>query len=310
MEAMATDVNPRHVLGVDDLSASEIASIFTRAAQFKEKGFASSKILDREPGNSPVVALAFFEPSTRTRLSFDSAAQRIGCKTIGFDNPELTSSAKGEQLEDTLRVIERYSEAIVVRRKDHDTIDIIREHVSVPVISAGVGAQEHPTQALMDFFTIAERRPLESVKHLCEYGDVIHARPTNSQALLLAREGVTISFVAPDEMQVAPEMVSELESRGAKVILTNKLADVVADIDVMHVVRPQRERWEGTELDAYATIDAGVLAKMKSDALVFHVLPRTGEIDPAIDDAPQNLVWELVRNGLFVRAAILEFILT
>lgn len=310
MEAMATDANPRHVLGVDDLSASEIESIFVRAAQFKEKGFASSKILDREPGNAPVVALAFFEASTRTKLSFDSSAQRIGCKTIGFDNPELTSSAKGEQLEDTLRVIERYAEAIVVRRKSHDTVDIIREHVSVPVISAGVGAQEHPTQALLDAFTISERRPLESVNHLVSYGDLVHSRPTNSQVLFFAREGITLSFVASDEMQISAELRSELESRGATVNQTDKLDEVIGDADVLHVIRPQRERWEGKDHEAYSPIDETVLAKMKTDALVLHALPRTGELDPATDSDHRSLVWEQVRNGLFIRAALLEFILT
>lgn len=301
--------SPRHILSVDDISKAEVAEIYARAAQFKEKGFSSSDILDLEPANKPVIALAFFEPSTRTRLSFDSAAQRIGCNTIGFDNPESTSSAKGEQLEDTLRVIENYADAIIVRRKSHDTVDIIREHALVPVISAGVGAQEHPTQALMDFFTVQERRDIESIKHLCEYGDVVHSRPTNSQALFLAREGVTISFVAPDEMQITKEFQNELERRGTTVIKTNDLYEVVSDVDVMHVVRPQKERWEGSGHELYAPIDAQVLEQMKPDALVFHVLPRTGEIDPAIDNDPKNLTWELVRNGLFVRAAILEFIL-
>ncbi len=309
MEAMANDPNPRHVLGVDDLSASEIESIFARAAQFKEKGFASSRILDREPGNAPVVALAFFEPSTRTKLSFDSAAQRIGCKTIGFDNPELTSSAKGEQLEDTLRVIERYAEAIVVRRKNHDTIDIIREHVSVPVISAGVGAHEHPTQALLDAFTISQHRSLKSLGHVVSYGDLVNSRTMISQVRLLAREGITFSFVASEDMQITPEFRSELESRGAKVIQTESLDDVIADADVMQVIRPQRERWEGKDHAAYAPIDNSVLAKMKTDALVLHPLPRTGELDPETDSDSRSVVWEQVSNGLYVRAALLEFIL-
>lgn len=310
MEEMAnTNSSPRHILSVDDLDKSEIDSIFIRAAEFKAKGFGSSQILNSEPGNAPVVALAFFEASTRTRLSFDAAAQRLGCKTIGFDNPELTSSAKGEQLEDTLRVIEQYADAIVVRRKAHDTVDIIREHVSVPVISAGVGAQEHPTQALLDVFTIQEHRSLDSVNHVLSYGDLVNSRTMFSQVRLLAREGITFSFVAPDDMQITGAFVEELKARGANVIVTNNLDEVISDADVCQVIRPQKERWEGEDLTPYQPFDEAIFAKLKSDALVLHPLPRTGELDPKTDEDPRNVIWDQVRNGMFVRAALLEFIL-
>lgn len=209
-----------------------------------------------------------------------------------------------------MRVIEQYADAIVVRRKDHDTINIIREHVGIPVISAGVGAQEHPTQALLDVFTIQEHRPLESVDHVVSYGDLINSRTMVSQVRLLAREGITMSFVAPDELQITAAFVSELESRGVKVVMTNNLDDVISGADVMQVIRPQRERWEGKDLEPYAPIDAAVFAKMKSDALVLHPLPRTGELDPATDDDPRSVIWEQVRNGMYVRAALLEWLLS
>lgn len=310
MEAMAPEKNARHILGVDDLSESEIASIFVRAAEFKEKGFSSSTIFDREPGSAPVVALAFFEPSTRTKLSFDTASQRIGCNTIGFDNPELTSSSKGEQLEDTLRVIEQYADAIVVRRKEHDTIDIIRDHVSIPVISAGVGAQEHPTQALLDVFTVSEHRPIDSVEHVASYGDLINSRTMISQVRLFAREGITLSFVAPHDMQITNEFQEDLKARGANVFVTDSLDDVIGEADVLHVIRPQRERWEGKSHEPYSSIDDIMMSKMKRDALVLHALPRTGELDPQTDSNPRSVVWEQVKNGMFVRAALVEWILS
>lgn len=302
--------SPKHVLSVGDLSESDIKKVFTRAAEFKSKGFSSSRILDREPENAPVVALAFFEASTRTRLSFDSAAQRLGCKTIGFDNPELTSSAKGEQIEDTLRVIEQYADAIVVRRKAHDTVDVIREHISVPVISAGVGAQEHPTQALLDVFTILEHRDLDSVNHVLSYGDLVNSRTMYSQVRLLARPGITFSFVASADMQITDEFKTELEGIGATVVMVENLDDVISDADVVQVIRPQKERWDGKEMQAYAPFDVGTFSKLKSDALVLHPLPRTGELDPATDSDPRNVVWEQVQNGMFVRAALLEHILS
>lgn len=300
----------RHILSVDDLSAEEIEHIFDRARQFKEKGFSSSQILDREPGNAPVVALAFFEPSTRTKLSFDAAAQRLGCRTIGFDNPENTSSAKGEQLSDTLRVIEQYAEAIVIRRKAHDTVDVIREYVNVPVVSAGVGSQEHPTQGLLDVFTIGEHRDLDTISHVVQYGDLANSRTMVSQVRMLARAGVTFTFVAPKAMQISDEFAEEIRSRGANVQITSELDDVIADLDVIQVIRPQRERWEGRDHKAYAPIDESLVRQMKSDAIILHPLPRTGELDPALDNDSRVVIFDQVRNGMFVRAALLEWLLS
>lgn len=299
----------RLVLSVDDLSAEEIEAIFQRTAHFKDKGFADSHIMNREPGNAPVIALAFFEPSTRTKLSFDAAAQRLGCRTIGFDNPESTSSAKGEQLQDTIRVIEKYADALVIRRKSEDTPDVVRSVATKPVISAGVGAQEHPTQALLDVFTLQEHRELETISHLVSYGDLINSRTMVSQVKLLARPGMTLSFVAEDDMQISAELEADLLARGAMINKTNSIDDVIADADVLHVIRPQRERWEGAELSAYAAIDNAMMAKMKPDALVLHALPRTGELAEETDDDPRNLIWEQVENGMYVRAALLEFLL-
>ena len=305
--------DPKHVLSVNDMSEEDVSEIFLRAGEFKAKGFGSGALLGRAPGNEPVVALAFFEPSTRTKLSFDTAAQRIGAKTIGFDNPESTSSAKGEQLEDTLRVIAKYADAIVVRRKAHDTIDVIRENISVPVISAGVGSQEHPTQGLLDVFTIQERRSLETVEHVCSYGDLINSRTMFSQIRLLlkiAKPGITFSFVADKTMQISKDFQDELESNGAKVVTTLKLDDVIEDVDVLHVIRPQKERWEGVELDVYSPVAPAVLAKMKTDAIVLHALPRTGELDPATDSDSRSAIWDQVENGLYIRAALLEKLLS
>lgn len=300
----------RQLLSVDDLSEQEIKEIFSRAAEFKTKGFSSSKIFERGFQNAPVVGLAFFEASTRTKLSFDSAAQRIGAKTIGFDDPSNTSSAKGEQLEDTLRVIEKYCDAIVIRRKEHDTVDQIREFVTKPIISAGVGTREHPTQALLDVFTISEHRNVSSVNHVVSYGDLLNSRCVVSQVRLLAREGIKFSFVAPDDMQISDEFKKELESRGAQVVLTGSLNEVIEDADILHVLRPQRERWEGKDHNAYQSVDSSIFAKMKKDALVLHPLPRTGELDPLTDNDPRSIIFEQVENGLYVRGALLEWMLS
>lgn len=302
--------SPRLVLSVDDLSNTDIRAIFERASQLKVKGFSDSAMMNLEPGTAPVVALAFFEPSTRTKLSFDAAAQRLGCKTIGFDNPESTSSAKGEQLNDTIHVVEKYSDVLVIRRKNDDTPDIIREVATKPVISAGVGAVEHPTQALLDVFTLQEQRDLSSINHVVSYGDLLNSRTMVSQVRLLARPGVTLSFVATDDMQITPALQTDLENRGANIIKTDSLDEVISDADVLHVIRPQRERWEGEEHGAYKTVDSQVLNQMKTDALVLHALPRTGELDPETDSDPRSVIWEQVNNGVFVRAALLEWILS
>lgn len=307
---MSSNNAGRQILSVDDLSEQEIKEIFSRAAEFKAKGFSSSKIFEQGYENAPVVGLAFFEASTRTKLSFDSAAQRIGAKTIGFDDPSNTSSAKGEQLEDTLRVIEKYCDAIIIRRKEHDTVDEIREHVTKPIISAGVGAREHPTQALLDLFTISEHRDVSSLNHVVSYGDLLNSRTVVSQMRLLARDGIKFTFVAPNEMQITDDFKKELESRGAVISQTNDLDGVIEDADMLHVIRPQRERWEGKDNKAYQSVDKSVFAKMKNDALVLHALPRTGELDPETDTDPRSVIFEQVENGLYVRGALLEWILS
>lgn len=307
---MTAQSNARHILSVNDLSESEIKEIFSRAKEFKEKGFSSSVFFSRDVSSVPVVALAFFEPSTRTKLSFDAAAQRLGLKTIGFDNPESTSSAKGEQLFDTLKVIEQYADAIVIRRKEHDTPDVVKSTSTVPVISAGVGAQEHPTQGLLDVFTISEHRDIESVNHVVSYGDLANSRTVYSQVRMLARPGITFSFVASEQMQISDEFQAELIAAGANVVLTNTLDDVIGDADILHVIRPQRERWGTDSHDMYATVDLETMKKMKKDALLMSPLPRVGELDPATDSDSRSIVWQQVKNGMFVRAAILEWILT
>lgn len=303
------NIKKRQILSVNDLTPDEIETIFSRAAEFKEKGFSSSSIYQRDPANAPVVALAFFEPSTRTKLSFDSAAQRLGCKTIGFDNPASTSSAKGEQLEDTIKVIEKYADAIVIRRKEHDTPDVIKAVASKPVISAGVGSQEHPTQALLDVFTIKERRDLETIKHVVSYGDLINSRTMFSQVRLLAKPGMTFSFVAPEQMQISSEFVKEIESLGAQVNQSDKLNAVISDADVLHIIRPQKERWDSDPKEMYSVVNSNVLSQMKSDAIVMHALPRTGELSPETDSDPRSVIFDQVENGLYVRAAILEMVL-
>ena len=305
-----SDSNLRHFLGVKDLSSQEIETIFFRAREFKEKGFSSSAIFRQEPASAPIVALAFFEPSTRTKLSFDAAAQRIGCKTIGFDNPASTSSAKGEQLQDTIRVIEKYSDVLVIRRKEHDTPEVIKSVATKPVISAGVGAQEHPTQALLDIFTISEHRNLDSLSHVVSYGDLINSRTMFSQVRLLAKPGRVFSFVAPDDMQIHQEFIDEIKGTGAEVYLYDKLDSVIGDADVLSVIRPQKERWDTDPKEMYNAVTADTLSKMKSDALILHALPRTGELSPETDSDSRSLIFDQVENGIYIRAALLEWLLT
>lgn len=310
MYSVSDKESSNQLLSVDDLSAAEIKAIFSRAAEFKSKGFSSSKIFKLGVENAPVVGLAFFEPSTRTKLSFDSAAQRIGCKTIGFDDPSSTSSSKGEQLEDTIKVIEKYCDAIVIRRKEHGTIDVIRDIATKPVISAGVGAYEHPTQALLDVFTISEHRDLESIGNVVSYGDLINSRTMCSQVRLLARDGITFTFVADDDMQIDIDLEDDLIGRGAKVVKLRNLDEAIGDADILHVIRPQRERWGSSEHKIYQSVNNEVLAMMKKDALVLHALPRTGELTFDTDADPRSVIWDQVQNGLYIRAALLEYFLS
>lgn len=293
----------QHLCGIDDFDRSTREALFSRAARHADAP-SKNPVLDGK-----IVACLFFEPSTRTHLSFESAAQRLGMGVIGFDDPSVTSAAKGETLEDTIRVVQTFADCIVLRHPEAGAAARAAAVAGVPVVNAGDGDNEHPTQTLLDMFTVQRECGRLNGLNIVFAGDVRWGRTAHSLALAMA-PGNQLTFVAPDALQVTDDFAAETAARGAAVSKTQRLADAVPAADVIYMTRPQRERWpEGVTDSDVDVLTPELLQTAKSDAIVMHPLPRTAELPVACDADQRARYFQQVANGVPVRMAILEHLL-
>jgi aspartate carbamoyltransferase catalytic subunit len=262
-----------------------------------------------------IMATLFYEPSTRTRLSFESAMLRLGGAVLGTEAAHTFSSAiKGETLEDTIRMVSTYADVIVLRHDQEGAAARAAAVASVPVVNAGDGPGEHPTQALLDLYTIErELGHVEGVQ-IAFCGDLRFGRTARSLALLMALyPGVGMTFVAPDVVQVRRDILDRLEARGITCRLTDQLADALDGIDVVYQTRVQKERFTDPaeyELARSAIrIDAGLMEQLPPTAIVMHPLPRIDEIAPEVDADPRAAYFRQAANGVAIRMALLEMLL-
>ncbi len=258
-----------------------------------------------------VIAVMFFEPSTRTRMSFEAAIQRLGGKMIVTENGKDNSSAKkGETLEDTIRVLDKYADAIVMRHSS-DTAAIDADRVSrVPIINAGSGKSEHPTQALLDVFTILNRRGSLDGTKLAILGDLKYGRTTHSLLQLISLfDNVEVYGLSKKEFMLPQEYIDFLSSKGIKYTICNSFEELPRDIDALYHTRIQSERFEGDFGKEEYIIDKKVLDTFTDKAMVLHPLPRMNEIATDVDDDPRAMYFTQVENGMYVRMAILKSIL-
>ena len=258
-----------------------------------------------------VIAVMFFEPSTRTRMSFEAAIQRLGGKMIVTENGKDNSSAKkGETLEDTIRVLDKYADAIVMRHSS-DTAAIDADRVSrVPIINAGSGKSEHPTQALLDVFTILNRRGSLDGTKLAILGDLKYGRTTHSLLQLISLfDNVEVYGLSKKEFMLPQEYIDFLSSKGIKYTICNSFEELPRDIDALYHTRIQSERFEGDFGKDEYIIDKKVLDTFTDKAMVLHPLPRMNEIATDVDDDPRAMYFTQVENGMYVRMAILKSIL-
>ena len=258
-----------------------------------------------------VVAVMFFEPSTRTRMSFEAAIQRLGGKMIVTENGKENSSArKGETLEDTIRVLDKYADAIVMRHSRDDAA-IAADSVSrVPIINAGSGKSEHPTQALLDVFTIMNKRGSLDGTKLAILGDLKYGRTTHSLLQLIALfDNVEVFGLSKKEFMLPQEYIDFLSSKGIKYTICNSFDDLPRDIDVLYHTRTHSERFEGDFGKEEYIIDKKVLDTFSDKAMVLHPLPRNEEISTDIDDDPRAMYFEQAENGMYIRMALLKEIL-
>jgi aspartate carbamoyltransferase catalytic subunit len=296
-----------HVLSSHQFDRALLDAVFARArglAQVRDGRLAGR-----------IMATLFYEPSTRTRLSFESAMLRLGGSVIGTEAArEFSSVIKGETLEDTIRMVAAYADLIVLRHDEAGAAARAAAVSGVPIVNAGDGPGEHPTQALLDLYTVdSELGRIEGL-HVALCGDLRYGRTARSLALLLSLyPGVRLTFVAPDVVQMRPDILALMEQRGVPYAVTDSLIDTVHDVDVLYQTRVQKERFEDvSDFDRArgdTRIDPAVMRRLPERAIVMHPLPRVDEIDPAVDADPRAAYFRQARNGVAIRMALLEMLL-
>ncbi len=300
--------NPKHITHSQQFNQDFLDSLFDRATKHKntiEAGGAPKRTLQ----DKYLVSL-FYEPSTRTRFSFELAAQRLGMHVIETENAsQFSSAAKGETLEDSIEVIDRYyPDVIVLRHKDEGAAERAAKVSRASILNAGDGAGQHPTQALLDLFTIQNKLGKTDGLNIVAGGDLKNGRTIRSLAYLLARyPGNKFFFISPKSQQMSEDIKKYLNDNKIEFVEDEKPDEYLPDADVVYWTRTQRER--GSEDGQEIVLDKKLVKAMKDSAIVMHPLPRVDEITTDVDELPQATYFEQAGNGLFVRMAILEHVL-
>jgi aspartate carbamoyltransferase catalytic subunit len=300
-----------HVLEAEQFSRETLEAVFRRAGELRANPALAA---DRLRGR--LLAALFYEPSTRTRLSFEAAMQRLGGRVMGTDNAkEFSSASKGETLEDTIRIVSGYADVIVLRHPEEGAARRAAAVADVPVLNGGDGRGEHPTQALLDLFTIREELHRIDGVRVAMVGDLANGRTVRSLASLLTRfQDIEIVFVAPPQVAVREDTTRYLDSHGVRWTETGDLRSVLPTVDVVYQTRIQKERFDDpAEYEAVRgiyVIDPDAMARLRPDAIVMHPLPRVDEIDPAVDGDPRAAYFRQARNGMHIRMALLDQVLS
>lgn len=300
----------KHIISTKDFSREEIDFILDRAEQmepFARKG-RMDLLKDR------LVAMLFFEPSTRTRLSFDTAVKRLGGNTIGFDSSTSTSITKGETLSDTIKIIESYADAIVIRHPREGAARMASEISHVPVINAGDGAGHHPTQTLLDLYTMRKecKKPIGDL-NVAIVGDLKYGRTVHSLAYALSLYKAKLSFVSPTQLKMPDSIIKYLKKQGVEVLQTSKIEDVLKETDVLYMTRIQKERFpdpaEYLKVAGGYRITADTLEGVRDDMIVMHPLPRVDEIEPVVDSTKHARYFQQAFYGVPLRMAVLSLVM-
>ncbi len=260
-----------------------------------------------------ILASLFYEPSTRTSSSFIAAMERLGGNVININEVRFSSVAKGESLPDTIRTLECYADVIVIRHPELGSAAKAAEAARKPVINAGDGVGEHPTQALLDAFTIREELGRMDDLTVTMLGDLKYGRTVHSLSRLLSLYNARFHYVSPEILRMPPEIIAELEAKGMRQTEHRTLDEPLPETDVLYVTRVQRERFESEEVynsvkGAYV-LNKSVMAGAKSKMIVMHPLPRVTEISPDFDDDPRAAYFRQMEYGLYVRMALLAMVL-
>lgn len=300
----------RDIISINDLSKDDVIYLLEQAPNFETNNDNKKNLYNK------IIASLFFEPSTRTRLSFDAAAKRLGGQVIGFDNIETTSLKKGESFKDTIKMIEQYADVIIIRHPKEGSAQLAADISHVPVINAGDGSNQHPTQTLVDLYTIKkEKGKFEGLTGLTVgfLGDLKFGRTVHSLASALGLFNVNIVFIAPKGLEMPAEYLKELSDKNVNYSQTSDLLSVAQNLDVLYVTRIQEERFknkkEYKKVAGSYTINKDLLVNFKQDVLVMHPLPRVDEINQDVDDTANQGYFKQAGNAVAVRKAILASVL-
>jgi aspartate carbamoyltransferase catalytic subunit len=297
----------RDIISVKDFSRKEIDYMLKAASAMESVAKKRSTML-----RGRILATLFYEPSTRTRLSFESAMHRLGGSNIGFAEAEIASVKKGENLADTMRVVENYADVIALRHPLEGAARLAAEFSKAPVINAGSGAEEHPTQALLDMYTMKKELGKIDGLNIALVGDLRFGRTVHSLAYALSLYDVKLYLISPDLLGMRREVLDTI-SEHVKAVETSNLDEALPKLDVLYVTRIQKERFpdaaEYAKVKGSYKIDVETLKKAKKDMIVLHPLPRVDEISAEVDSTPHARYFQQVWNGIVMRMALLALIL-
>ena len=296
----------KNLISIQDFSKDEILHILDVAKEFeknREQNFLAGK----------VVACLFFEPSTRTRLSFEAAVNRLGARVIGFPDNKNTSQSKGETLEDTIRIVSGYADMIVMRHPSEGAAAVAASVASVPVVNAGDGTNQHPTQTLLDLFAIRETQGRLDHLTVNMVGDLKYGRTVHSLSEAMSLFEPTFIFTAPEELKMPGKYLNFLDEKGIPYTQTQSLEAYINDCDILYMTRVQQERFAFKEdyekvKDVYE-LNAAMLRNVRPNMKVLHPLPRVSEIHTDVDTTPYAYYFEQATGGMYVRMAVIAYLL-
>ena len=293
----------RSIVSIADYSREKLQYLLDMASEFEKRP-------NRDILKGRVVATLFFEPSTRTRLSFETAANRLGARVIGFADPKATSSTKGETLKDTIKMVSNYADVIVMRHKLEGAAQYASEVTDIPIINAGDGSNLHPSQTMLDLYSIYKTQgTLDNLK-IYMVGDLKYGRTVHSLLMTMRKFNPEFHFVAPKELEMPDEYKEYCKKNDIKYVEQMDFTeDTIADADIIYMTRVQRERF--TDLMEYERVKdayilrADMLSKCKPNMKILHPLPRVNEIEYAVDESQHAYYFEQAHNGLFAREALI-----
>ena len=296
----------KSLISIQDFTKDEILHVLEVAKEFEKNRV--QKILEGK-----VIACIFFEPSTRTRLSFETAVNRLGAKVIGFSDATNTSVSKGETLKDTIKMVSNYVDMIIMRHPLEGSSRYASEVASVPVINAGDGANQHPSQTLLDLYSIMQTQGHLDHLKINMVGDLKYGRTTHSLLQAMSHFEPEFVFTSPDSLKMPVEYKTFLDGKGIGYRETASLEEHLNDCDILYMTRVQQERFtdpmEYEKVKDVYRLTASMLTNVRPNMKILHPLPRVGEIDQDVDETPYAYYFKQAENGLYVRMAIIAYLL-